>query len=73
MSIQRIDIPHKRTHGWQARAHVRTDLRLTAFFADQLNGGRRAAQRLAKAAAEKLKLRAKELQARGRRTRRARA
>lgn len=67
MPIQRIDIPKKRTHGWQARAHVRAGLRLTAFYADQLNGGRRAARRLAKAQAEKLKKRAKELQKKERR------
>jgi hypothetical protein len=69
MSIQRIDIPKKRTHGWQARAHVRAGLRLTAFYADQLNGGRRAAQRLAKAQAEKLKKRAKALRERMQRSR----
>lgn len=28
MSIQRIDIPAKHTHGWQARAHIAPGERL---------------------------------------------
>lgn len=61
MSIQRIDIPHKRTHGWQARAHVRPGERLTRFFADQANGGKRKAHRAAESAEPGLKRRAREL------------
>lgn len=58
MSIQRIDIPHKHTHGWQARAHVAPGRRITAFFSDKQCGGTRAAKRAAQAAEPSLKQRA---------------
>lgn len=61
MSIQRIDIPSKHTHGWQARAHVTKNRRLTAFFADGLCGGSRKAERAARAVEPSLKRRAARL------------
>lgn len=66
MSIQRIDIPRKRTHGWQARAHVTPDWRLTAFFADKASGGAQAALRAARAVEPVLKRRAARLRKGGR-------
>jgi hypothetical protein len=50
MSIQRIDIEHKRTHGWQARAYLSPGERLTAFFSDQANGDAQQAHRRAQSA-----------------------
>lgn len=58
MAVQRIDIPAKHTHGWQARWHVTAGQRLTAFFADAQCGGKRAAKRCAQAAEPGLKRRA---------------
>ena len=40
-TVQRIDDGLNRTHGWQARAYVRPGVRLTKFFSDKLNGGKR--------------------------------
>jgi hypothetical protein len=54
MSIQRIDCPAKRTHGWQARACAPGMRRLTAFFSDSAHGGRARAYELAAAAHEVL-------------------
>lgn len=64
MSIQRIDIPHKRTHGWQARAYVAPGERLTSFSADKACGGRRKARAHAEDAEQVLKREAKRLRAR---------
>jgi hypothetical protein len=63
VSVQRID--SKRTHGWQARAYVEPNgmQRLTRFFSDRANGGKRAAHRKAKAAEPALKRKARELRA----------
>jgi len=61
MSIQRIDILDKHTHGWQARAHVAPGHRLTMFFSDKQCGGTRAAKRAARAAEPSLKKRASRM------------
>ena len=47
MSVQRIDIEHKHTHGWQARAYLAPGERLTAFFSDGANGDAQQALRRA--------------------------
>jgi len=39
VSIQRIDSNRKRTHGFQARAHLTPKVRLTRFFSDKKHGG----------------------------------
>lgn len=64
MSIQRIDIEHKRTHGWQARAYVAPGKRLAAFFGDQSNGNSAMALRRARQAEELLKQEAQRLKSR---------
>ena len=59
LSIQRIDIPSKHTHGWQARAYIAGERkRLTRFFADREYGPWRAYE-LAEQAEKALKKRAK--------------
>lgn len=61
MSIQRIDIEHKHTHGWQARAYVAPGERLTAFFSDRANGDAQRALRRAQSAEVVLRREARRL------------
>lgn len=61
MSVQRIDNHDNFTHGWQARAYIAPNRRLTRFFADDANGGTRRARKAADAAEVELKRRAKRL------------
>jgi hypothetical protein len=65
MSIQRIDIPKKRTHGWQARAYISPGERLTAFSSDKAHGGKRKARLHAERAEVFLKRQAKRLRTLG--------
>lgn len=61
MSVQRIDNHDRFTHGWQARAYIAPNRRLTRFFADDANGGTRKARKAADAAEVELKRRAKRI------------
>lgn len=61
MAIQRIDIPASHTHGWQARAHLTGDQRLTAFFSDTKHGGPAGAEDKALRAAKRLQNKARKL------------
>lgn len=61
MSVQRIDNHENFTHGWQARAYIAPNRRLTRFFADDANGGTRKARKAADAAEVQLKRRAKRI------------
>lgn len=61
MSVQRIDNHDRFTHGWQARAYIAPNRRLTRFFADDANGGIRMARKAADAAEVELKRRAKRI------------
>jgi hypothetical protein len=61
MSIQRIDIPAKRTHGWQARAHIAPGERLTRLISDKEHGGKRAARHVADQVEAQLKRQAKRI------------
>jgi hypothetical protein len=59
MSVQRIDIDRKHTHGWQARAYIEPGRRLTKLCSDGANGGRRKARAAAKLAEAALKRKAR--------------
>lgn len=61
MSVKRIDNHDRFTHGWQARAYIAPNRRLTRFFADDANGGTRKARKAADAAEVELKRRAKRI------------